>query len=394
MHPAVRVWARYAATLGLCLLTGCSGFPLGASAPAVSRAVITTSPTDGSQNVPLDGPVKVTVEKGRLTSVRLADGKGNLLTGRTSPDGTSWTPDTGLAVTTPYALEVVAEDADGLKAVSHTAFTTVTSAHTFAAFFTPEDGSTVGVGMPLSLRFSRPITDRAAVERAVAVSSDPPVPLGEHWFGNQRIDIRPEKFWTPGTRVTLALHLKDVQGAPGDYGTQQKEVHFTIGRSQISTVDLDTRMLTVRQGRQVLRTMPVSAGGPDHPTYLGTMVISEKFQVTRMNSQTVGLGDEYDIKDVPHAMRLTQSGTFVHGNYWSPRDLFGSANTSHGCIGLEDEKGGSPDSPAGWLFGHSLVGDVVEVRAREGEHVSADNGLGGWDLPWGQWQPTARTSAH
>ncbi|MGW2992727.1 hypothetical protein ACWDA9_13555, partial [Streptomyces sp. NPDC001193] len=31
--------------------------------------------------------------------------------------------------------------------------------------------------------------------------------------------------------------------------------------------------------------------------------------VTRMNGQTVGFGGEYDIPDVPHAMRLTTSGT-------------------------------------------------------------------------------------
>jgi len=37
-----------------------------------------------------------------------------------------------------------------------------------------------------------------------------------------------------------------------------------------------------------------------------------------MNGRTVGFGGEYDIPDVPHAMRLTTSGTFVHGNYWSP----------------------------------------------------------------------------
>ena len=42
-------------------------------------------------------------------------------------------------------------------------------------------------------------------------------------------------------------------------------------------------------------------------------------EVTRMNGDTVGFGGEYDIPDVPHAMRLTTSGTFLHGNYWAPR---------------------------------------------------------------------------
>ena len=43
----------------------------------------------------------------------------------------------------------------------------------------------------------------------------------------------------------------------------------------------------------------------------------DMLEVTRMNSQTVGFGGEYDIPDVPHAMKLTDSGTFLHGNYWA-----------------------------------------------------------------------------
>ncbi|CAM5582938.1 Lipoprotein OS=Streptomyces griseomycini OX=66895 GN=FHS37_001349 PE=4 SV=1 [Streptomyces griseomycini] len=88
-----------------------------------------------------------------------------------------------------------------------------------------------------------------------------------------------------------------------------------------------------------------SRSPPDHPenkTYEGQMVISDKFKETRMNGATVGFTDddgkgEYDIKDVPHAMRLSTSGTFIeHGNYWGAKSIFGSANTSHGCVGLAD----------------------------------------------------------
>jgi peptide/nickel transport system substrate-binding protein len=54
------------------------------------------------------------------------------------------------------------------------------------------------------------------------------------------------------------------------------------------------------------------------------MVIAEKDQTTRMNGATVGFTDndgkgEYDIPDVPHAMRLSSSGTFIHGNYWGDK---------------------------------------------------------------------------
>lgn len=400
MHPGVRVWARRAAVLGLCLLTGCSTAQQAVVSgdalpgPPVSVAVITATPKDGAQEVAVDDPVKVAVAQGRLVSVRLTDDRGTVMSGSTSADGTSWAPDGRLALATPYTLDTVAEDAAGLRAAQHSAFTTAAPARSFVAFFTPEDGSTVGVGMPVSLRFTRPITDRVAVEEAVSVTADPPVPVAAHWFGDQRLDFRPEKFWTAGTKVSLVLRLRDVQGAPGYYGTQAKEVHFTVGRARVSTVDLAARTMSVRQDGRLVRTLRISAGSPEHSTYLGAMVISEKYEVTRMNSQTVGMGDEYDIKDVPHAMRLTTTGTFVHGNYWADPAIFGTANTSHGCIGLEDAKGGSPDSPAGWFFGSSIVGDVIEVRGEAGDTVPPDNGLNGWNLPWAQWVRGSAPGVH
>ncbi|RKE21223.1 Ig-like domain-containing protein [Streptomyces sp. TLI_171] len=392
MRAVAGLWARRAAALSLVLLAGCSGAgrPSGgdaatAPAPPVSRARLELAPADGAQAVPVEGAVRVTVAQGRLLSVRLADDRGAEVPGTLTADGAGWAPDGTLAAATAYTLDAVAEDPAGLRAVQHAGFATAAPEHAFVAFFTPEDGSTVGVGMPVSLRFSGPVADRAAVERAVEVTADPPVEVGAHWFGDRRLDFRPRAYWAVGTRVTVALRLKGVAAAPGRLGVQDKDVHFTIGRSLVAAVDLDAHTMTVRQDGRVLRVLEISGGSPEHASYLGAMVVSERFEVTRMNSQTVGLGDEYDIKDVPHALRLTASGTFVHGNYWSDPEVFGEANTSHGCIGLADAKGGSADSPAGWLYRHVTVGDVVEVRGSQGDRVAPDNGLGDWNLNWAQW---------
>ncbi|MEU9043529.1 MULTISPECIES: Ig-like domain-containing protein [unclassified Kitasatospora] len=405
MRRRGRVWARGAAVVACCLavLTGCgsggspaapdgdavgSGALTAPPAEAPSRAVLTVQPADGAQDVQPEGTVRVGAAQGRLVSVRLADAKGTEVPGTITPDGAGWGPDGPLPLGTAFTLDAVAEDDQGQKAAQHSAFSTVARAHTFVAFFTPEDGSTVGVGMPVSLRFSRPIADRAAVEKAVQVSADPPVAVAAHWFGNQRLDFRPQQYWAAGTKVSVALRLKDVQGAPGEFGSQSRDLRFTVGRAQVSTVDLDAHTLTVRtgQGGKVVRVLKVSGGSPDHSTYRGVMVVSEKYKVTRMNSQTVGMGDEYDIKDVPHAMRLTTSGTFLHGNYWADPKVFGTANTSHGCIGLADAKGGtSKDTPAGWLFEHTIAGDVVEVKGPSGDFVPPQNGLNGWNMLWEQW---------
>ncbi|WP_328916258.1 MULTISPECIES: L,D-transpeptidase [unclassified Streptomyces] len=256
----------------------------------------------------------------------------------------------------------------------------------FIGYYSPENGSTVGTAMIVSLNFDHALTDRAAVSRAITVTAQPPVEVAGHWFGDRRLDLRPAAYWRPGTRVTLHLRLRGVVGAPGLRGVQSKDVTFTIGRDQSSTVDAAAHTMTVRRDGTVLRTLPVSAGSPEHTTYNGVMVITEKFPVTRMNGRTVGFGGEYDIKDVPHAMRLTTSGTFVHGNYWSPPQVFGTVNVSHGCVGLEDIKGGGDDTPAGWFFANSLIGDAVTVVRSDDVTVAADNGLSGWNLPWDQWE--------
>ncbi|KOU98973.1 hypothetical protein ADK92_13055 [Streptomyces sp. XY533] len=60
----------------------------------------------------------------------------------------------------------------------------------------------------------------------------------------------------------------------------------------------------------------------------------------------MGFGGEYDIPDVPHAMRLTNPGAFPHGNHGSSPDTFGTSNASHGCGGLRENKGaGSATAP-------------------------------------------------
>jgi lipoprotein-anchoring transpeptidase ErfK/SrfK len=256
---------------------------------------------------------------------------------------------------------------------------------TFLGVYSPEKGSTVGTGTIVTVLFTRAVTNRAGVERGITVTSRPPVPVVGHWFGDRRLDLRPADFWRPGTVVTLHLRLRGVWGAAGVVGTQRKDVSFTIGRDQRSVVDVAAHTMTVLRGGSVLRVLPVTAGSPQHTTYNGIMVISEKYRVTRMNGSTVGFGGEYDIPDVPHAMRLTTSGTFVHGNYWAPPWVFGAQNTSHGCIGLEDRKGGGDDTPAGWFYDQSITGDAVRVVNSPDRTVAPDNGSSGWNLDWAQW---------
>lgn len=317
--------------------------------------------------------------------VRTQDAQDALVPGRLDDDGVTWRPYTErLSLAARYTVDVTALDAQGRRVARHTTFRTFVPDERFVAYVAPENRSTVGTGMIVSLEFNREIENRAAVERAVRVTSRPAVEIRPHWFGAHRVDFRPERYWTPGTRVTVDLRLRDVESAPGVYGLQSKTISFTVGRDQYSLVDASRHTMRVRRDGTVIATVPITAGAPETTTYNGKMVVTEMLEVTRMNSRTVGFGGEYDIPDVPHAMRLTDSGTFLHGNYWAP-DVFGEANVSHGCIGLRDVKGGGSDTPAGWFFDRSLVGDVVEVVNSKDKKVAPDNGLGGWNMAWAQW---------
>ncbi|MEU8958097.1 Ig-like domain-containing protein [Streptomyces sp. NPDC048518] len=353
---------------------------------APSAAVVTIAPKDGADSVATSGALKIGAEKGKLAEVEVKDSKGNPVPGKITAGGTAWKPAHHLASATKYKVHAVAKDADGRASAKDTAFTTLTPKNTFIGQFNPEDGSTVGVGMPFSVNFTRGITDPEAVEKAIEIKTEPSVPVEGHWFGNDRLDFRPEKYWEPGTKVTVKLNLDGVEGRPGVYGKQAKTLNFTIGRSQVSTVDAKThQMKVVRDGKQI-KKIPITAGAPGTTTYNGEMVISEKLQVTRMNGETVGFGGEYDIKDVPHAMRLSTSGTFLHGNYWSG-GAFGNTNASHGCIGLSDVRGGySKKTPAGWFFERSMIGDVVVVKNSADKKIQPDNGLNGWNMSWEKWK--------
>ncbi|WP_035865442.1 L,D-transpeptidase [Kitasatospora cheerisanensis] len=355
--------------------------------PKASVAQITITPADGATAAPFTAPVTVTVQNGTLTSVTVTDGTGKQIAGELAADGASWTSTSKLASGSSYTVAAAAEDKDKRPADANASFSTASPANTFVGYFTPEDGSTVGVGMPVSINFNKAITDRRAVEQAITVVADPPVEIVGHWVDATRLDFRPQQYWAKGTTVTLKLRLKDVAGAKGVYGTQSKNVTFTVGRSQVSVADLKAGTLTVSTDGQVTATYPVIGGSPDHRTWAGKMVISERFQQTRMNSATVGLGSEYDIPDVPHAQRLTTSGTFIHGNYWSPASQFGNANTSHGCIALQDvQGGGNPNTAGARFFASSMVGDVVEVVNSGDRTVNPSNGLNGWNMSWADWK--------
>jgi lipoprotein-anchoring transpeptidase ErfK/SrfK len=349
---------------------------------------IVITPGDGAENVATSEEFQVTAEGGTLTEVSVVDPEGEEVVGEFSEDQAGWQPTEHLANGITYAVTASGTDDKGEEVSETAGFSTVAADATFDTMSLLwnwiEDGGTVGVGTVVSITFDTPIENTAAVRDAIEIVTEPAVEVRGHWFGNQRLDFRPEDYWEPGTDVTLKFRTRGVEGAPGVYGTRYNERSFTVGRSQVSTVDVATLEMDVVRNGEKLKTVPVTAGSKGQETWNGKMVVSEKFEELRMDGATVGY--DYDVPDVPHAMRLSNSGTFVHGNYWSSDDTFGNRLDTHGCIGLKDVQGANDkNSPGAWFYQESIIGDVVEVINSNDDIIAPDNGINGWNMSWSQW---------
>ncbi|MFD5751142.1 Ig-like domain-containing protein [Streptomyces sp. NPDC127033] len=245
-----------------------------------------------------------------------------------------------------------------------------------------EDGAVVGVGMPVSLTFEQPVpaAERAAVERALTITSRPPVTGAWSWVKDrhlddgQRLDYRPRTYWTPGTKVTLRAGPGARSGkGSGPAGTLNRR--FSVGRSLVATVDVPGHFMTVVK-RGVATRIPITAGAPGMETWNGVMVVSDKERRVLMDSSTVGFGDAYK-GYYNYAVHLTSSGTYLHENPLADVHA-GRENITHGCVGLPT------DGTARRFFEEVIPGDVVQVTGSP-ETVDPGNGYGDWNIPWSRW---------
>ena len=148
----------------------------------------------------------------------------------------------------------------------------------------------------------------------------------------------------------------------------------------VSVVDVKSHLLTVTIDGKVARTIPVTTGKDGFLTRGGTRVISEKLEETRMDAASTGITQddpEYYNLDVRYAMRMTNSGEFIHAAPWSVASQ-GNANVSHGCVGMSTDN-------ARWLFEQSRVGDVVTIE-NSTRKLEPGNGLTQWNVSWEDWQ--------
>jgi lipoprotein-anchoring transpeptidase ErfK/SrfK len=331
------------------------------------------------------GVVGGTIESvtGTATPVGVTDPKrASAVTGFFNAGHSTWNSN-ALMPARVYRVTVVAAAPDGVKATQSATVTTANPAARLTARITPATGRLVGVGMPVIVNLNRAVTTksgRAAVQKALTVTTSKPIGRASWgWVSSTQVQYRPLTFWPAGTTVRVRAELAGVNAGRGIWGTTDMATRFVVGRAQIIKVDGKRHTFVITRNGKTIRTGGVSLGKAGFSTRSGIKVIMAREVSRRMRSSTLGIFEgpnAYDLQ-VPYAMRLTNTGEFLHGAPWNHR--IGVANVSHGCTNITL-------SNAKWVYANSLIGDPV-VTTGAGRTAELGNGLGGvWNVSWTAWK--------
>jgi lipoprotein-anchoring transpeptidase ErfK/SrfK len=320
--------------------------------------------------------IEVSVTGGRLVRVSAVNGAGRAVAGVLGAGGAGWRADWALTPGRVYHVTATAVNPRGRAAAITGSFRTLTPRHTFGAMTSLGTGQVFGVGMPIMVTFSHPITRKAEVERSLEIRSSKPVTGAWYWMSNTQVWFRPRAYWPAHTRVRFEAHLKGVQGARGIYGDANLTQHFRIGNSLVAVASAATHHMKVWWNGHPKGKWPISTGQPGDDTPDGHYLSFSMGNPVRMNSATYGvtrgMPGYYNVL-VYDSVKFTNSGDYVHSAPWSVAEQ-GFSNVSHGCVNV------APGNAA-WYYGHSLIGDPITVVGSPLKGTWGD-GWTIWFLPW------------
>jgi lipoprotein-anchoring transpeptidase ErfK/SrfK len=347
----------------------------GGSAPASASPngpVVTIAPGNGSENADPSAGITVTAARGALKNVSVRT-PGGVVSGALSQGGTVWHSQWALDVSQSYTV-IATASWHGTTSTTASSFRTLTPTRTFSTEILEGAGQSYGVGMPIILYFSQQITDKAAVERALQISTSKPV-IGA-WYWDEPCNMaascayfRPRDYWPTGTTVRFAGHLDGVQGAPGVYGFHTLTQTFQIGASLIAIGNTKTHHTQIYYNGKLRYDWPISTGKPGDDTPDGSYLTIEKENPVLMT------GPGYSL-EVPWSVRFTFSGDYYHDAYWSVGEQ-GFENVSHGCVNL------SP-TDAETYYHLAVPGDPITIMGSP-RGGTWDNGWTEWFLSWQQY---------
>ena len=354
----------------------------GANAPSSTptpSTVAVVSPAANATGVVAVSPVKYTSEDPENTTVTVAGPDGTQIPGTVDKDAKTWTPSTALAYGTKYTVTVTGTASAGKGGTTTSTFTTMAKpANVVRATSFLGDDQTVGVAMPLIVKFSRsiPVSYRDEVERRMTVTATPAQVGTWHWISATEVHYRPEVYWKADSKVYYKVALAGVPLGGGYYGKSDMTVDINIGRSFIMTVSNKTKRMTVTENGKVIKTLPVSLGKPSTPSSSGTMVVIQKLRHTVFDTTDTDPTGGYKVP-IDYAQRITWSGQFIHAAPWSEGKQ-GKVNVSHGCVNVSEAMGA-------WLFGQTMMGDPITVSGT-GQPLLNGNGWTDWNMSYDEYK--------
>ncbi|HEU4542068.1 MAG TPA: Ig-like domain-containing protein [Jiangellaceae bacterium] len=334
--------------------------------------------------VPFDQNLTLEVQNGSITSAEVvtSDG-GEVLDG--AVNGAVWVSASPPLPATAYDVTVEASDADGESHTLTGSFTVaeVPDGQRLTLDVIRGGGDVVGVGMPIIVKFDQEVEDRRAVESAMHMASNPQVAGAWHWLSSQEVHFRPKEYWPAGTQIRVDLELNGVQAGEDLWGGRTYSYDIEVGDQHIAKVDASTHTFSLIKNGETVATWDTSLGAPEFATRTGTYVVLSKDREREMTSCNANItcdesSPEYYEVDTEFAVRLTNSGTFVHSAPWS-ETAQGEDNVSHGCLNLNETNAKN-------YFELAQYGDVVEVvnstRPADDLVQRGDPGMVDWNLSW------------
>jgi lipoprotein-anchoring transpeptidase ErfK/SrfK len=343
-------------------------------------AKVTLAPAADAKNVNPTTPVSVTVAVGTIDQIALTNANGKQVTGELAPDRRSYKTTEALGYDASYTWSGTAIGADRKPVPIDGTFSTLAPKNAVPATINVADNQEVGIAASIILQFKASVPNKAAVEKALDVTTNPPAEGAWAWFpddnGGSRLHWRPKDYWVPGTTVQVTAKLYGLDLGAGNYGYTDLTSEFRIGRSQIVKADAPShRMQVVRDGQTVF-DFPVSYGEGNEPrnvTRSGVHVVTEKYEDFMMSNPPF-----YTNVRERWAVRISNNGEFIHAN---PESLSaqGASNVTNGCINL------SPGDAQAY-FPTALYGDPVEVTGTSIQMSAADGDLYDWTIDWNTWK--------
>ncbi|WP_329107969.1 Ig-like domain-containing protein [Micromonospora sp. NBC_01699] len=349
----------------------------GSDGPKASATI--TSPAADAKDVPASTEVAFTSKDATTTTVDLKDGTGKAVEGKVSADGTTFLPNGALEYGTTYTATVTATGDDGKPATSNSTFTTMAKpANQVRVTSFLGDGSVVGVGMPVIVKFSRAIPEdfRDDVQRRMTVTATPTQEGAWRWISPTEVHYRPKTYWQANTELDYKIQAGGLPMGEGWYGRADLTIDAKVGSAVVMTVDNKTKKMTVTKDGTAIRTIPISLGAPVTPSSSGTMIVIEKLKKTVFDTMDDPVPTNRYRTDIEFAQRLTWGGEFIHAAPWSVAQQ-GRTNVSHGCVNMSTAN-------AQWLFDQTKIGDPITVKGTE-RKLENGNGWTDWNMSWDEF---------